>query len=297
MLLHTFERAREAGMLDLVLHVQTLQPMFEKWPQSEQIRWWRVASEVSPSEQPRRFMEFVKKQYPQVAMLAGQSALCKRTDSGRQSGDEQKNKKKPAKATVNAAQAAAPAAPARAQQQQPAQRQYQQQQQNQRQGWNNSPPPCRMADKGCKENHKLDRCGVFGKLSAEQKLAALQERRLCIFCYKHQSIRDCYAKANAGYKGCGVGECGAHHADELHWVVQTARLFSVHAQPADWSQGLRSSPCCTTSRADATSRSTAAVTGPLSRRITPRRWGCSGSAATQRRWGWARLRLHQEACT
>jgi hypothetical protein len=129
MLLHTFERAKGAGMLDLVLHVQTLQPMFEKWPQSEQIRWWRVASEVPPSEQPRRFMEFVKKQYPQVAMLAGQSALCKRADNGRQSGDDQKSKKKPAKVTVNAAQAAAPAAPARPQQQQPAQHQYQQQQQ------------------------------------------------------------------------------------------------------------------------------------------------------------------------
>ena len=188
MLLHTFERAKEAGMLDLVLHVQTLQPMFEKWPQSEQIRWWRVASEVPPSEQPRRFMEFVKKQYPQVAMLAGQSALCKRTDNGWQSGDDQRAKKKPGKVTVNAAQAAAPAAPARPQQQQPAQRQYQQQPQNQRQGWDNSPPPCRMADKGCKENHRLDKCGIFGRLSSEQKLAALQEKRLCLFCYKHLSF-------------------------------------------------------------------------------------------------------------
>ena len=135
LLLHTFERAKEAGMLDLVLHVQTLQQMFEKWPQNEQVRWWRVAAEVPPSEQPRRFMEFVKQQYPQVAMLAGQSALYKKADGGRQSGDaDQKNKKKPAKATVNAAQAAAPAAPGRPQQQQPAQRQYQQQPQAQPQG-------------------------------------------------------------------------------------------------------------------------------------------------------------------
>jgi hypothetical protein len=135
--------------------------------------------------------------------------------------------------TVNAAQAAAPAAPARPQQQQPAQRQYQQQQQNQRQGWSNGPPPCRMADKGCKENHQMDKCGMFNKLSAEQKLAVLQEKNLCIFCYKHQTVRDCYAKAKAGYKGCAVGGCGGHHAEELHWVVQAARLFSVHVQPAD----------------------------------------------------------------
>ena len=46
--------------------------------------------------------------------------------------------------------------------------------------------PCRMAAKGCKEHHQLDRCGVFSKMSSEQKLAALQERQLCVFCYKHQ---------------------------------------------------------------------------------------------------------------
>jgi len=84
LLLHTFERAREAGMLDIVLHVNTLQQMFEKWPQSEKVRWWRIAAEVSPSEQPQRFMEFFQRQYPQVAMLAGQSAMCSSSDNRRQ---------------------------------------------------------------------------------------------------------------------------------------------------------------------------------------------------------------------
>ena len=124
-------------------------------------------------------------------MLAGQSAMCRSTDSGRQNGEgglDQKNKKRPVKATVNAAQAAAPATPAQPQRQQQAQRQYQQQPQAQRQGWGNSPQPCRMADKGCKENHKLDKCGIFGKMSSEQKLAALQEKQLCLFCYKHLSF-------------------------------------------------------------------------------------------------------------
>ena len=92
--------------------------------------------------------------------------------------------------------------------------------------------PCRMAAKGCKERHQLDRCGLFGRMSSEQKLAALQERQLCVFCYKHQSSQVCYAKSDAGYRGCTVSGCGAHHADELHWVTQMARLFSVHAQPA-----------------------------------------------------------------
>ena len=53
--------------------------------------------------------------------------------------------------------------------------------------------PCRLKDKGCPENHQLDRCGVFRRLTAEQKLAVLQEKRMCIFCYKHQSNRDCFA--------------------------------------------------------------------------------------------------------
>jgi len=121
LLVHTFEQAREAYMLDIVLHVNTLQQMFEKWPRSEKVRWWKISAEVSPAEQPARFMAFVERQYPLVAMLAGQSAMCSSPDSGRQGGgsaQDPRNKKKPTKATMNAAQAAAPAAPAQPQRQQ-----------------------------------------------------------------------------------------------------------------------------------------------------------------------------------
>ena len=137
---------------------------------------------MPPAEQPLRFMEFVERQYPLVAMLAGQSAMCSSPDSGRQGGgsaQDSRSEKKQTKATVNAAQAAAPATPAQPQRQQ--QQSPRQQPQAQRQGWGNGPRPCRMADKGCKEIHRMDKCGVFGRMTAEQKLAVLQEKRLCLF--------------------------------------------------------------------------------------------------------------------
>jgi len=289
LLLHTFERAREANMLDMVLHVSTLQQMFEKWPRSEKVRWWRIASEVPPSEQPQRFMGFVQRQYPQVAMLAGQSALSSGSDSGRQgggSGQESKNKKKPPKVTVNAAQAATPAAPPQPQRQQQPQPQRQQQQ-VQRGGWNkgyaNNPRPCRLADKGCKEAHRLDNCGVFGRMSAEQKLAVLQEKQLCLYCYKHLSSQECFAKNDAGYKGCGFNGCKDPHSEELHYVTTTARLFSVHAQPADPQPGaqiftLRQNikDGCNVAFDSGSDRT--AVTEEYARRRGLQRLGCSTSA-------------------
>jgi len=68
---------------------------------------------------------------------------------------------------------------------------------------------------------------------AEQKLAVLQEKQLCFFCYKHLSSQECFARSDAGYKGCGLNGCKDHHDEELHCVVNTARLFSVHVQPAN----------------------------------------------------------------
>ena len=60
-----------------------------------------------------------------------------------------------------------------------------------------------MADKGCKDSHRIDKCGVFGRMSAEQKLGVLQEKQLCLFCYKHLNSQECFAKSDASYKGCG----------------------------------------------------------------------------------------------
>jgi len=70
-------------------------------------------------------------------------------------------------------------------------------------------------------------------MSAEQKLAVAQEKRLCLFCFKHLDSQKCFAKTDAQYKGCGVNGCKEHHHADLHFLMITARLFSVHAQPAE----------------------------------------------------------------
>jgi len=121
LLLHTFERAREDGMLDRVLHVNTLRQMYEKWPHDERVKWWRITVEVPLSEQPQRFWEFAQRQYLQVAMVAYQDAVSGSSDEGQESGEGgqyPKKKRKQPKVMVNAAQAAALAAPTQPQRQQ-----------------------------------------------------------------------------------------------------------------------------------------------------------------------------------
>ena len=61
------------------------------------------------------------------------------------------------------------------------------------------PRPCRLADKGCKESHAIIKCRVFSRMSAEQKLAVLQENQLCLFCYKHPTSQECFVRADRSY--------------------------------------------------------------------------------------------------
>jgi len=53
------------------------------------------------------------------------------------------------------------------------------------------PKPCRLAYRGCRENHKLDRCGMFGRMTGEQKLAIILDEQLCFFCFKHKASQEC----------------------------------------------------------------------------------------------------------
>jgi hypothetical protein len=39
LLIRTFDIAEEAGMLPVVLHMNNLRPMYEKWPHCEQAKW------------------------------------------------------------------------------------------------------------------------------------------------------------------------------------------------------------------------------------------------------------------
>ena len=183
LLQHTFEQAREAGMLEIVLHVTTVDQMIKKWPYNEQVRWWEQTVEVSPMDQPEELRRYIKKRYPVVAALAAQMEI-------QYGGGQQKG-------VVNAASAVA----------------------------SGPPKPCRMAGQGCTESHMLLRCKMFGGLSSEQKMAKLQGWQLCLFCFKHRVDQECFLKKEDDYKGCGVNGCKGHHHEDLHYVIETARLF------------------------------------------------------------------------
>ena len=47
LLQHTFEQAWEVGMLEIVLHVNTVRMM---WPYSERVMWWEKTAGVSPMD-------------------------------------------------------------------------------------------------------------------------------------------------------------------------------------------------------------------------------------------------------
>jgi len=95
------------------------------------------------------------------------------------------------------------------------------------------PKPCRMAGQGCTGSHRLRDCEDFQRKPAAWKLARLREWRLCLFCYGHDVKQECFAKNNRGYRGCSAYGCKEHHNRDLHFTLTAARLFSVHAQPAE----------------------------------------------------------------
>jgi len=94
LLLHTFERAREDGVLDRVMHVNTLRQMYEKWPQDEKVKWWRTTAGVPLQEQPQQFWEYVQQQHRQVIAVADQDAVSRSSDSERESREGGQDPKK-----------------------------------------------------------------------------------------------------------------------------------------------------------------------------------------------------------
>src|SRR5450830_1017722 len=75
LLIRTFDIAEDAGMLDIVLHINNMRPMFEKWPHSEQTRWWVRAAELTLQQQPAAFRRHVRERYQVVATIASQAAI------------------------------------------------------------------------------------------------------------------------------------------------------------------------------------------------------------------------------
>jgi len=208
LLLCTFEQAREADMLGIVLHINTIQQMYEKWPYSEQVRWYSETDEVLPVDQPGVFMQYIKKRYRKVSTLAAQMAILHDSGRGGSGGGDSGNQRR---RVVNAAAAATPTPPmARPHQQAGGQLR-----------------PCWMAGQGCTMSHPLGNCELFKQLSDEAKVAKLQEHGRCLYCFRHGANQECYARSDSNYKGCGLLGCKGHHQQDLHYVVETSRIWEA----------------------------------------------------------------------
>ena len=44
----------------------------------------------------------------------------------------------------------------------------------------------------CCQKHPLSRCKVFAKITSSECLNILQERNLCMICFKHHDMSACY---------------------------------------------------------------------------------------------------------
>src|SRR5450830_1262795 len=159
LLIRTFDIAEDAGMLDIVLHINNMRPMFEKWPHSEQTRWWVRAAELTLQQQPAAFRRHVRERYQVVATIASQAAIsghkpaAEKKEAGKGGGGGfgkgggggfgkggGQDKSAVQKATVNAV---GPTNEVR-----------------------------KMRCKQCGEGHGVENCPEFKKMSSEQRVAA-----------------------------------------------------------------------------------------------------------------------------
>ncbi len=215
LLIRTFDIVEEAGMLPVVLHMNNLRPMYEKWLHGEQAKWWTHAELFDLIQQPLEFRRYIMGRYRVVATLASHMVISTTNrSSGQKDGDKKKDAgkqggggKPPQKASVNAI--------SQQQQQQPAGRPQRPQQ------------PCRLGASVCKEAHPLEKCDEFKKMSPEQRVVKANELQLCLICLKHRADRECFTKGRAEFKGCSEGQCGMEHHPLLHWALIVARLFQV----------------------------------------------------------------------
>ncbi len=90
LLIRTFDIAEEAGMLPVVLHMNNLRPMYEKWPHVEQAKWWTHAERFDVIQQPLEFRCYIQGRYRVVATLASHMVIA---SAGRSSGHKDEKKK------------------------------------------------------------------------------------------------------------------------------------------------------------------------------------------------------------
>src|SRR5450830_266923 len=185
LLIRTFDIAEDAGMLDIVLHINNMRPMFEKWPHSEQTRWWVKAASLTLQQQPAAFRRHVRERYQVVATIASQAAISgqkpaaekkevvKATGGGGGGGFGKgggggfgkgggQDKSAVQKATVNAV---GPTNEVR-----------------------------KMRCKQCGEGHGVENCPEFKKMSSEQRVAAVQTWKTCKICMGHPENLECFKK-------------------------------------------------------------------------------------------------------
>jgi hypothetical protein len=229
LLIRTFDIAEEAGMLSVVLHMNNLRPMYEKWPHGEQARWWTHAERFDIMQQPLEFCRYIMERYRVVATLVSNMVISSTTRSSTQKDNDKKKDglgkpggggKPPQKASVSAV--------------------TQQQQQQQPAGRPQRPPmQCRLRASECREAHPLDKCEHFKKMSSEQRVVKANELHLCLTCLRHMADKECYAKGKAAFRGCSEGGCGMEHHPVLHWALIVARLFQVQVTAESYPPGTR----------------------------------------------------------
>jgi hypothetical protein len=217
LLIRTFDIAEEAGMLPVVLHMNNLRPMYEKWLHGEQAKWWTHAERFDVIQQPLEFRRYIQGRYRVVATLASHMVIASAGKSGENKDDKKKDGgqkqggggKPPQKANISAVTQQSQ------QQQQPAGHPQRPQQ------------PCRLGASLCKEAHPLDKCEEFKKMSPKQRVVKANDLQLCLICLKHRADRECFTKARPEFEGCSEGGCGMEHHPLLHWALIVARLFQV----------------------------------------------------------------------
>jgi hypothetical protein len=121
LLIRTFDMAEEAGMLSVVLHMNNLRPMYEKWPHGEQARWWTHAERSDIMQQPLKFCRYIMERYRVVATLASNMVISSTTQSYTQKdGDKKKEEQGKPGGGGKPPQQASVSAVTQQQQQQPA---------------------------------------------------------------------------------------------------------------------------------------------------------------------------------
>jgi hypothetical protein len=93
LLIRTFDIAEEAGMLSVVLHMNNLRPMYEKWPHGEQARWWTHAERFDIMQQPLEFCCYIMEHYRVVATLASNMVISSTTRSNAPEGQRQEERR------------------------------------------------------------------------------------------------------------------------------------------------------------------------------------------------------------